>query len=111
MIIAMIISVLWSLAHIALVACICFVIIAAVVALLQTIKEVIAENCEDIKHPWLWTFGIVIGCIVGLYLIITMIPIVIAMLIMSSPIFIAIHLYKRFKLCMKEKDKKDPYKK
>ena len=102
--ITMIISVLWSLAHITIVAAICWVVIAAVVALLQSIKEVIEEECDDVKHPWLWTFGIIIGVIVGLYLIIQLVPIVIALLIMSSPIFIAIHLYKRYKLYLEEKN-------
>ena len=96
--ITMIISVLWSLAHITIVAAICWVVIAAVVALLQSIKEVIEEECDDVKHPWLWTFGIIIGVLVGIYLIIQLVPVVIALLIMSSPIFIAIHLYKRYKL-------------
>ena len=93
--ITMIISVLWSLAHITIVAAICWVVIAAVVALLQSIKEVIEEECDDVKHPWLWTFGIIIGVLVGIYLIIQLVPVVIALLIMSSPIFIAIHLYKQ----------------
>lgn len=102
--ITMIISVLWSLAHITIVAAICWVVIAAVVALLQSIKEVIEEECDDVKHPWLWTFGIIIGVLVGIYLIIQLVPVVIALLIMSSPIFIAIHLYKRYKLYLEEKN-------